>query len=427
MKKLFVMVAIMCIALVVFSACRREDTQQTSGNTNQANTETPTPSPTQGIDESNTGGTVTVQVSELPPLDKAVENTWSGISIKIPSSWDYNVFGDNITIDSRQEGIFMFAAFYAADPMELYEDLSQYEMEQFAFVDGIVGYSAKSERSLHFVSENNNVAIFYSIMDEGNSGWISENEALLFAVARTLTTHSTSQPSDVTAQSSDYIFWEGTTIIRPSKEDITDFVVSRIRADYGIFLNDYDISIDPSSESRIPEIEVTVTAPEDSFDFFSGNPAPAAEALEYVMLFVGDYLAKNDIDSSEILVYGTFRTGWDIIVWGYYITGGDFGWNEEIRDHSVNNPAVVDTPPQQQTQQQARSITVSAVSGARVITQPNSLTDTFEFERVCSGCTNPQWGGASRQSMFPSYGSFGAGSRQCTRCRTWNRPQFRGN
>ena len=140
-------------------------------------------------------------------------------------------------------------------------------------------------------------------------------------------------------------YWEGTNIQRPSSEELTDFVASRITA------NLFDvISIDiwPSSPNRVPEVEVTVSVIDTRADdfYYRTHPDHASELLEYVMSLVGGFFTANNIDTSEILVYGSFREV-GIIGWGYYTIGQSFEWIEDNQStwlaDSNNNGGTVST------------------------------------------------------------------------------------
>ena len=127
--------------------------------------------------------------------------------------------------------------------------------------------------------------------------------------------------------------------------------------------------------------------------------------------FYGDDYVDGDDDFADGDFYGD-----------NYIDSANLG----ARGYSENTPAVLQTP-QQPTQTIRSQITVSAVSGARIISQPDSM-GRFEYERICSGCTNPQWGGANKTaSMIATYGPFGASSIRCTKCGTYNQAKFRGS
>ena len=220
------------------------------------------------------------------------------------------------------------------------------------------------------------------------------------------------------APASNQEVWEVNGMRRPSHEEFEAFLRNSIESEHSDFFDDFKLTIyDISGPTRMPEIRIHIDVTEDVHDTFSEiEPFYEEDGAGFVVRHAAAFFTAQELDASEIEISANFRVGGDDIGFAFYADGS-------VQWVSYETQA---TPSQQQAQAPARQpqIYVEAVSGARIISQPNAQ-GFFEFERIC--CSNPRWGGAGRtQRMGALVGPFGANSMQCTSCKKFNSARFRG-
>ena len=250
-----------------------------------------------------------------------------------------------------------------------------------------------------------------------NVQWFAQHEVTLREIAQTLNSiiqrERIGTPRPITYQD-----WQGE--IFHALENFVDYSINEVDAN---FFNLFNLELSrPTSQNNFIYFAISATNEQ-----YSTIQSPRGSDL--------------NVNSSEIRYMYTvieqiiafFRHNWgsglNIDVHGSFTGGTQLSVTLE-HEHLFNMVNFSWTwyqerQPQQQTPTQQARITVTAVSGARVTSQPDAA-GFFTFERVCSGCNNPRWGGVATGSMAATRGTFGATSRQCTNCRTWNNPSFRG-
>ncbi|MCL2747103.1 MAG: hypothetical protein FWE59_00415 [Oscillospiraceae bacterium] len=197
MKRIFTFAIIACLTLAVISGCSVEIQQVTDPGTQ---TDPPPPSGGESPAPETSPAPADTLEPNLPVLDKTATDELVEFYLKIPSAWSYHTEPDYededetiLVIDCSHGEIHMWGhqVFLGQDISEdEYRDLLKndegFSVEDFSFADGGKGYCRKTETYTDFVNITDSGVFFFSINHGGDTAWYQDNEALLFAVAETL-------------------------------------------------------------------------------------------------------------------------------------------------------------------------------------------------------------------------------------------------
>ena len=193
MKKMISLVV--CLALAMFTGCSANAPQQSP------DAETPTPArefSKPQIENTTPAETASPKEPDLPVLDQTASDALVEFSLKIPSDWLYHYESDHededeiiLVIKSSNSDVYMWARQIIIGTeltLEEYWELlkEDFETADFSFSDGGKGYCRKANVYTDFAYFTYDGAIIFSINHSSDPQWYNENEALVYAIAKTL-------------------------------------------------------------------------------------------------------------------------------------------------------------------------------------------------------------------------------------------------